>query len=407
MELHRKKTLGFLLFIFCLFQAVFSFAAEVHVKKNTSGNWELLVDGKPYFIQGMDYRITKVGQSPDNMTLKDWAYYDEDKNAKCDAPYDAWVDKNQNNKKDPDEPRIGDFELMKEMGVNTIRWYMNDFDDQKPNKPLFNDLFVKFGIRIAVGDKFGAYTRGSGASWEKGTDYRDPQQQKRMLKSVRSMVLKHKDEPYTLLWLLGNENNLSFTNTNASEFPEVYAQFVNKAARIIHELDGKHPVVLVNGDTQMLESYKKFCPDVNIFGVNAYRGPDGFGSLWEELKQDYKKPVLVTEYGGSFGNGWDEEAQAAYHKGCWLDIQTNRSGGSGAGNAIGGFVFEWLDEWWKAGGPSKHASKGSQGIQGNTSANWNQEYCGIASQGDGHHSPFLRQLRKVYWVYKKLWAVTR
>lgn len=377
--------------------------SQVSVQKNSEGDWVLLVDGEPYFVKGVHYRVTKVGQSPDHKTLEDWAFYDYNGNGKIDGPYDAWGDKNHNNEQDFDEDAVGDFRLLKEMGANTIRWYSNDFKDQQPNKQLLRDLYHGYGIRVAIGDKFGAYTIASGASWEKGTDYRDSQQQANMLESVKKMVLEHKDEPYTLLWLLGNENNLWFTNTNAAEYPEAYAQFLNKAARLIHQLDGKHPVALVNGDLKLLNYYAKFCPDIDIFGVNAYRGPDGFGGLWEEVKEIYGRPVLITEYGGSYAHGLDEERQAGYHRGCWLDIVRNRTGNKGSGNAIGGFIFEWMDEWWKAGEPYEHAKPGSTGKQGVGDTKWDQEYAGLISQGNGEHSPFIRQLRKAYYVYRELW----
>ena len=194
--------------------------AHVKVEKDPHGHWELLVDGEPYFIRGMDYRVTKVGQSPDDGTLRDWAEYDDNRNGRSDGPYDAWVDANRNNHQDPDEPVMGDFELMRQMGVNTIRWYMNDFKQQIPHKELLRDLYFTYGIRVAVGNKFGAYTIDSGAAWRDGTDYRDPRQRARVLESVRRMVEEHKDEPYLLLWLLGNENNYRFTNTNAADYPD-------------------------------------------------------------------------------------------------------------------------------------------------------------------------------------------
>ncbi len=375
----------------------------MELQRSKSGHWSLFVDGKRYFVRGVDYRFTKVGESPDEGTLKDWASYDYDNNKQCDPAYDAWVDANKNNRRDESETAIGDFELMRRMGVNTIRWYVNDFPNQSTNKKLLRDLFKTYGIRTAVGDKFGAYTIGSGASWKDGTDYRDPVQQEKMLESVRKMVDDHKNEPYTLLWLLGNENNLKFTNTNAAKYPADYAKFVNRAAKMIHEMDPMHPVAIVNGDTQMIFYYKKHCPDVDIFGANSYRGPKGFGGLWKEVAKSLGKPVLITEYGGDQANGWDEGQQARHHEACWRDIWHNRTG-HGMGNALGGFAFEWADEWWKAGEPYLQAQVGTTGRQGVGAAGWGQEYCGITSQGDGRSSPFLRQLRKVYFTYKKLWG---
>jgi beta-glucuronidase len=378
-------------------------AAEVRVRREEDGHWRLLVDGKPFFIRGMDYRVTKIGESPDEGTLRDWAHYDEDGNGRNDAAHDAWVDADGDGEKGEGEEAVGDFALMRQMGVNAIRWYVNDFHDQRPNKPLLRELYLQHGIRVAVGNKFGAYTIDSGARWEDGTDYRDPAQRGRLLESVRRMVLEHKDEPYTLLWLLGNENNLRFTNTNAERHPEAYATLVNEAARLIHELDGRHPVALVNGDTRLLNYYRKHAPDVDIFGVNAYRGAKGFGSLWVEVRKNYDRPVLLTEYGGSYANGLDEQSQAAYHRGCWLDIEANAAG-RGAGNAVGGFAFEWMDEWWKAGKPWEHAEKDTVGKQGTGTTSWTQEYCGILTQGDGRHSPFLRKPRAAYAMYRRMWG---
>ncbi len=397
---------GFIFLLCLIFSTPPLFAADVDLQKDGRGHWKLLADGREFVIRGVDYRVSKTGQSPDMGTLTDWASYDFNHNGKCDPAYDSWVDKNANNRRDADEPVVGDFELMRRMGVNTVRWYVNDFKEQIPNKKLLRDLTANYGIYVAVGDKFGAYTLGSGASWKEGTDYRDPRQRENMLSSVRRMVNEHKTEPYTLLWLLGNENNLNFTNTNAERYPEVYAKFVNDAAKMIHEMDPVHPVALVNGDTKMLFYYKKYCPDIDIFGVNCYRGPKGFATLWKEVKNALGKPVLLTEYGGAQANGYNEELQARYHEGCWRDILANVAG-SGEGNALGGFAFEWNDEWWKAGDPGGQALPGTVGKQGVGKTTWAQEYCGITSQGDGKSSPFLRRLRKVYFMYQQLWNEER
>ena len=392
-------------FIFLIFEWIipFSIFASVKVQETMDHEWTLFVDESPYFIKGVDYRVTKVGQSPDNGTLEDWAHYDFNRNGVVDGPYDAWVDKNSNNVQDGDEPSIGDFELMRQMGVNTIRWYVNDFKEQKANKPLLRDLFYKYGIRVAVGNKFGAYTIDSGASWQEGTDYRNATQKKRLLESIKRMVIEHKDEPYTLLWLIGNENTYQWTNTNAGKYPEEYAQLVNEAAKLIHQLDDQHPVALVNGDTHFVSVYRKYCPDIDIFAVNAYRGPNGFGFLWKEIKHSLNKPVLISEYGGADAALKGEEKQSAYHKGCWLDIKRNRSGGAGEGNSIGGFAFEWLDEWWKAGDSLQQANLETFGKQGLDTPSGAQEYCGLFGQGDGRKSPFIRRPKAVYDVYKELW----
>ncbi|MBI3088590.1 MAG: hypothetical protein HYY91_06900, partial [Candidatus Omnitrophica bacterium] len=160
----------------------------VTVERNRDGHWVLLVDGSPYFVRGMAYQVSKVGQSPEEgFRWMDWAYHDENRNGLSDGPYDAWVDANRNNRQDEDEAPVGDFQLLREMGTNTIRWYHNAYPGWIPNKHLLRDLYFTYGIRTAVGDLFGARTVGSGASWEQGTDYRNPLQRQRMLESVAHM----------------------------------------------------------------------------------------------------------------------------------------------------------------------------------------------------------------------------
>ena len=168
----------------------------------------------------ISYSPSPVGTSPDNGTLvvqyKDWQLSDLNKNGKIDGPYDSWVDKNRNDKQDSNEPVVGDWKLLQEMGVNTIRLYHHAY-----NKALFEDLYKTYGIRIIVGDFLGAYTVGSGADWYAGTDYSNPDQQKKMMESVRDMVMTYKDEPYVLYWVLGNENNYGNAN-NSRQKQEAY-----------------------------------------------------------------------------------------------------------------------------------------------------------------------------------------
>jgi hypothetical protein len=95
---------------------------KVYVVEDTAG-WTLKVDGQPFFIKGIAYDPDKVGQDPGTGTLRDWMVTDSNGNGKIDSPYDSFVDANNNNIQDGDEPTVGDFQLLKEMNVNTIRVY--------------------------------------------------------------------------------------------------------------------------------------------------------------------------------------------------------------------------------------------------------------------------------------------
>ena len=377
---------------------------KVHLVQYTNGHWQLMVDDKPYAIRGITYAPTKVGQSPDKGTISNWMTDDFNQNGKIDGPYESWVDKNLNNIQDGDELTVGDFQLIKEMGVNTMRIYHQPFE---PDKALLRELFEKYGIRVILGDFLGKYTLGSGAAWAEGTDYENPEHRKNMMDSVAKLVTEHKDEPYVLFWLLGNENNYGVAS-NADKKPEAYYKFVNDVALMIKKLDPNHPVAICNGDTLFLDIFAKNAPDVDIYGANVYRGDYGFGSFWDQIHDATDKPAFITEYGApaytphmTVEEG--EAAQSAYHRGNWLDIEENMGGYEQAvGNALGGVAFEWLDEWWKNYEPSKHDKK-SDVIGPFPGGYYYEEWFGLIGQGDGKSSPYLRQLRKVYFTYKGLW----
>ncbi len=372
-------------------------AGEVKLQQYSDSSWQILVNNRPYILKGITYAPTKIGQSPDEGTLGNWMTEDFNKNGKIDGPYDAYLDS------DPAKKPVGDFQLMKDMGVNTIRLYHHP----KPiNKELTRDLYKFYGIKVIVGDFLGKYALGSGAPWKPGTDYSNPEHQKAMLDSVRKMVEEFKDEPYVLFWLLGNENVYGVA-CNADKDPESFFKFANDAAKLIKSLDKDHPVAIASGDMIYLDKFGKLAPDIDIFGANVYRGNYGFGNFWQSVKEEVGRPAMITEYGcPAYAEGIAldeaEEAQARYHQGCWSDITANMDTKEGVGNAIGGIVFEYLDEWWKAYEPYKHDTKGF--FTGPFPDGYmHEEWLGVAGQGDGKDSPFKRHLRKAYYMYQKVW----
>ncbi|TBR19956.1 hypothetical protein EPO66_00420 [bacterium] len=376
---------------------------KVHLVKYEGAGWQLIVDDKPYLIKGVTYAPTKVGESPDEGTLGNWMEEDFNNNGKPDGPYDAFVDKNKNGIQDKDEPGIGDFQLMKEMGVNTIRLYHHP---QKIKKEVLRDMYNNYGIRVIMGDFLGKYTIGSGATWNPGTDYNNEEHKKNMMESVTNMVLEYKDEPYILFWLLGNENVYGYA-CNADKDPEAFFKFANEVAKHIKSIDPQHPVAICNGDIVYLDAFGKFAPDIDIFGANAYRGNAGFGSFWRQVKSEADRPAFITEFGcSSYFEGKSpeegQEYQADYHRGSWEDIENNMIFNEGSGNAIGGIAFEWLDEWWKGYEPSIHDKKGTW-VGPFPDGTMHEEWLGICGQGDGKMSPFLRELRKSYFTYKDMW----
>jgi len=370
---------------------------KVYAAKYENGDWQLVVEGSPYIIKGITYSPTKVGQSPDEGTQTSWMEDDFNQNGRADGPYDSYLDV------DPRKTPTGDFKFMQSMGVNTIRLYHHP---GKVDKKVLRDMYENYGIRVIMGDFLGKYALGSGAAWNPGTDYNNEEQKTKMIESVKGMVNEYKDEPFILFWLLGNENVYGYA-CNANTEPDAFFKFANEVAKIIKSIDPDHPVAICSGDILFLDKFGKDAPDIDIFGTNAYRGDYGFGRLWKSVKEEADRPAFITEFGcPAYAEGKTpeegEDGQAAYHKASWENIEDNMAYSLGAGNAIGGVVFEWLDEWWKAYEPSLHDTKGlwagpfPDGFM-------HEEWLGLSSQGNGKESPFLRHLRKAYYTYQRLW----
>jgi beta-glucuronidase len=272
-------------------------------------------------------------------------------------------------------------------------------------------MYNNYGIMVMMGNFLGKYSIGSGATWEEGTDYENPEHKKNMMESVKQMVLEHKDEPYILMWILGNENNYGVA-CNADKKPQAYYKFVDEVAQMIKSIDKAHPVAINNGDTLFLDIFTKNAPNVDVFAANIYRGNYGFGAFWSQVKDATGKPAMVTEYGcpayaDQLSIADAEQEQSDYLLGNWLDIEENSASyARGAGNSIGGVTFAWLDEWWKNYEPFLHDVKADV-IGPFPGGYYYEEWFGLVAQGDGHHSPFIRQLRKSYFMYKDLWNQKR
>lgn len=379
-----------------------------------SGEWKMFVDGKPYFIHGMNYAPIVVGVLPWEWN---WLWSDENTNGIVDS-FEVWVDANKNNRQDKDEPVTTDYQLMKDVGVNTIKFYITDPELPSFNYLLMRKMFRDTGIRAIVGNFLGAYCNGSGANWDLGTDYTNRKQRENMKNSVSNLVMKLRGEPWVLAWVLGNENNMEMsgdvnaTRTNGSKYPDTYARFLNEVARMIHELDPNHPVGVGNLLTGLVEYYGRTGPELDFIGINSYIGEDGFGATWEKVKHTMNRPVVIAEFGcDSYWTqkGPDEDMQSSYLLKNWDDIAYNSAGRPGSGNSIGGFVFEWLDEWWK---DSLNYFEDSPGHQ-TTRAVFpmpfpdgyaQEEWFGIMGQGAGNASPFQRVPKKAYYELKKAWA---
>lgn len=373
---------------------------KVTISKSADG-WRLFVDGKLYFVRGVCYSPVPVGK---------------------DYEYNFWGDKGQ--------PWLADGKLMKEMGVNAVRFYRVGKNPEEVRR-VVDDLYRKFGIRSLLGTYLGFW------SWPP-PNYTDEEFRQKVRTETLEMVRLYKDSPGVLMWVLGNENNYSFDRdvqrwssdaidalpdevARRREKARIYYSYVNSLAKEIKKLDPNRPVVMSVGETSSLDIAREAAPDVDVIGMIAYRGP-GFGNLFRQVRDKFDLPVLMTEFGADSFNAAtrepDEANQAEFLKLQCLDIQRNFAGNKGVGNAIGGTVFEWNDEWWKGNENIPHtwSVHDEGGHWQNTSyhfdaygadkMNMNEEWWGIVSLDPKKKEAGVpsRVPKESYSVLKEIWS---
>ncbi|MBP7056537.1 MAG: hypothetical protein KBB52_06775 [Candidatus Omnitrophica bacterium] len=360
--------------------------------------WKLTVGGKPYFVKGVCYQYVPIGEA---------------------EQYDIFSD--------PRKPWIADGKMMKSMGVNTVRFYKPG-KDVRATKRVIQDLHNKYGIKTALGHYLGFW------DWPP-PNYADPAFRANIMAEVMEMVRAYKDEEGLLFWIIGNENNYSFDRgirdwstpeIDALGAPlkvreakaRIYYRFMNDLAKAIKEIDSDHPVVMGNGELVSIYIAKEECPDVDILGGIVYQGKS-FGTYFDRLKRNFGKPNVFIEFGSdSFDAVWQQESQdwqAFFIKLQWNEIVQNRAGGDGAGNSLGGFVFEWSDEWWKH-NPDYNPGRNIHDVEASWSNtayyfdakagnNINEEWWGITSLDSKNLKNGLerRTPKKAFNVLRALW----
>lgn len=362
--------------------------------------YKLLIDNKRFIIKGVCYAPIPVGK---------------------DYEYNFWGDKAK--------PWITDGRMMKEAGINTIRIYRAGKNPEEV-KRVVGDLYKKYRIRTLMGNYLGFW------NWPP-PNYTDADFRNKVRDEVLEMVRLYKNEPGILAWVLGNENNYSFdqnlqrwSNDEIDALPDreaqrkakakIYYSYVNSLAQEIKKIDPKHLVVMGVGEVASLEIAKENCPDIDALGMIAYRGPT-FGNLFRQVKQKFDIPVIMTEWGADSYNAYrresDEQAQADFLKLQWQDIERNTSTQKGVGNALGGTLFEWTDEWWKANEnlPYTWATQDTSGQWLNASyhydaqsapePNINEEWFGIVALDPKErvNGNLKRIPKEGYQVLKTLW----
>jgi hypothetical protein len=123
-----------------------------------------------------------------------------------------------------------------------------------------------------------------------GFDYDNEEAVRSQLESFTEEVEKYKDHPALLMWAVGNEMELNAKNNKVW-----YA--INDIAKMIKKKDPNHPTMTVVAEIskQKIKYLNERVPDVDILGVNSYRGID---SVPQRIRKfGWERPYMITEWG--------------------------------------------------------------------------------------------------------------
>jgi hypothetical protein len=121
--------------------------------------------------------------------------------------------------------------------------------------------------------------------------YDNPEMVRQQLDRVRATVTRFKDHPAVLLWGLGNE-----MEGTEGDKPAIW-NAIEAAAKLTKQLDPNHPTMTVIAEMggQKIPALEKYCPDIDIVGINSYGGGPSLAERYAQLHGS--KPYVVTEFG--------------------------------------------------------------------------------------------------------------
>lgn len=128
-----------------------------------------------------------------------------------------------------------------------------------------------------------------------GFNYNDSKAVKAQLERFREVVRTYKDHPAILMWGLGNENDLFYTDLKVWDA-------LNDIAEMIQEEDPNHPVMHVTAglDVAEVQLIMDRAPAIDVYGINTYG--ELVGGTSELRSYGYEGPSVGTTLRRA---GWD------------------------------------------------------------------------------------------------------
>lgn len=171
--------------------------------------------------------------------------------------------------------QIPDFASLAAAGGNSIRtWDSND--------PAVLDRAHELGLTVSLCLDIKRERH--------GFDYGDPVAVKAQFEKMKAEVLKYRDHPALLTWVIGNELNFDYTDSRVYDA-------VNDISKMIHELDPHHPTTTTTAgvSVELLDDIRRRAPDLDFVSVQFYGGLFDLPKILKEA--NFHQPIMVTEWG--------------------------------------------------------------------------------------------------------------
>lgn len=177
---------------------------------------------------------------------------------------------------------FGAIDALADHNANSFRTWRTDNGEQTGkevlDKALEKGLYVTMGIEVA--------------RERHGFDYNDEKAVQEQFDRIKEEVLELKDHPALLIWAIGNELNLRYTN------PKVW-DAVNDISNMIHEVDTNHLTTTTLagiGQSEVTEIQNR-ANDLDLLSIQMY------GDLPELpariKKYGWTEPYIVSEWGAT------------------------------------------------------------------------------------------------------------
>ena len=225
---------------------------------------------------------------------------------------------------------FGDIASLATHHGNSFRTWRTDNGQQSALQVL--DEAHKYGLMVTMGIEV--------ARERHGFDYNDTAAVQEQKNQIREQVLALKDHPALLIWSIGNELNLHYTN------PKVW-DAVNEISIMIHQLDPNHLTTTpLAGITQEeITLIKNRASDLDLLSIQEY---GKLMTLPERIRTyGWEGAYMVTEWGATGHwevpkTSWDAPIEENSHTKAQHYLKRYQNAiATDTQQCIGSYVFLW------------------------------------------------------------------